>query len=869
MNLLNKLTKKNLKLNRKRTVVTIIGIILSVALVTAVATMYISGIESIKEYEKIQAGNFHVVFYNMPVKEVEVLKNNQKIEAVYTTKQLGFAYLNESKNEYKPYANVLGLTKESLKNLSIRLVEGRLPENEKEILIPTHLKTNGRVFFKVGDEIELEIGKRISNEYELNQSNPYSPDDSEEIVDKLKHNYKIVGVMERPGTNIEPYSAPGYTFVTLQNNNYGNVDAYVLIKKEALKDNEKIISNILNVDEKVFHDFSNGNFNSAEYFDKLNAAMGKAKYQFNFNRYLISLELSPLNNSYIDFTAIALIVSLIIVFTSAFCIRNSFDISIQEKVRQYGMLRSIGATKKQIKKNVYYEAFLLGLIAIPIGIICGIFASYILIIVCNFLLKDMFSNGARLTLSISWLAIIFSICLGLITIYLSAHKSARKASKISPIDSIRNSKEIKMNSKKINCPKLINTLFGIGGVISYKNLKRNKKKYRTTVISIIVSVATFISLSAFVSFMTTTIKDEMQLVDYNLSLMIKPDKDEDIYSKVLETTKLDNIDFYSVIRYKILEIDSSNYSEAYSKVDPHFNKDYPVINVLAVGEKAYNSYLKALNLKYDDIKDKGILIDTVIVREQKDNNKFITKKVKLYKYNVGDKAIGKIADNDFSIEIGNVTFEKPFSLTRDNSPMIIVSDEFYEKHLNQFDSNKNMEVFFKSGNPDKLQDEIENMLKDSNITIENIAETIKTRENVVILISIFLYGFIIVISLIGITNVFNTITTNMELRKREFASLKSIGMTKKEFNRMIGLESIFMGLKSLFFGLPIGIALSILIYRTLAYDNGTATIDYVFPYKGIIISIILVIVLISLIMKYSINKIDKHNLIETIRNENI
>ena len=393
MNLLNKLTKKNLKLNRKRTVVTIIGIILSVALVTAVATMYISGIESIKEYEKIQAGNFHVVFYNMPVKEVEVLKNNQKIEAVYTTKQLGFAYLNESKNEYKPYANVLGLTKESLKNLSIRLVEGRLPENEKEILIPTHLKTNGRVFFKVGDEIELEIGKRISNEYELNQSNPYSPDDSEEIVDKLKHNYKIVGVMERPGTNIEPYSAPGYTFVTLQNNNYGNVDAYVLIKKEALKDNEKIISNILNVDEKVFHDFSNGNFNSAEYFDKLNAAMGKAKYQFNFNRYLISLELSPLNNSYIDFTAIALIVSLIIVFTSAFCIRNSFDISIQEKVRQYGMLRSIGATKKQIKKNVYYEAFLLGLIAIPIGIICGIFASYILIIVCNFLLKDMFFSN--------------------------------------------------------------------------------------------------------------------------------------------------------------------------------------------------------------------------------------------------------------------------------------------------------------------------------------------------------------------------------------------------------------------------------------------------------------------------------------------
>ena len=138
--------------------------------------------------------------------------------------------------------------------------------------------------------------------------------------------------------------------------------------------------------------------------------------------------------------------------------------------------------------------------------------------------------------------------------------------------------------------------------------------------------------------------------------------------------------------------------------------------------------------------------------------------------------------------------------------------------------------------------------------------------NLFTLVGIFLYGFIIVISLIGITNIFNTITTNMELRKQEFAMLKSVGMTTKEFNRMIRLESLFMGVKSLFFGIPIGIALSYIIYHFLSEESG---IPYKLPIVAIIISIAVVFILISLIMKYSMSKINKQNTIETIRNENI
>ena len=193
---------------------------------------------------------------------------------------------------------------------------------------------------------------------------------------------------------------------------------------------------------------------------------------------------------------------------------------------------------------------------------------------------------------------------------------------------------------------------------------------------------------------------------------------------------------------------------------------------------------------------------------------------------------------------------------------IIVSDELFDEVA----KSPSLAIYYKSKDANKLQNELDEYLKGENYSINNIDENVKTMSNLFTLIGIFLYGFIIVISLIGITNIFNTITTNMELRKQEFAMLKSVGMTTKEFNRMIRLESLFMGVKSLFFGVPIGIVLSYVIYHFLSEESG---LPYKLPIVAIIISIAVVFILISLIMKYSTNKINKQNTIETIRNENI
>ena len=873
MNLLNKLTIKNLKLNKKRTIVTIIGIMLSVALITAVASIYYSGIKSLIKYETYEKGNFHTAFYNVPANDIDIFENNRNIETINITKNIGYAKI-DSKNENKPYVFIKAFTKNSLNNLSVKLVDGRLPQNENEIVIPTHLKTNGRLVLNIGDSINLDIGKRVLFDgSELNQNDSYQKSDEdgtgESIVDTTSKTYKIVGIIERPATNIESYSAPGYTFITYleENKISGVVDVYARFSKDGVKNSYETIANILGVDAKLFKKVNNQEVASNEELEEYLNQMDKAKYSdINVNSYLIALETNPISNSGIGSLSIVIgIVIGIILFTSIFCIKNSFDISITEKIKQYGMLRSIGATKKQIKRNVFYEATILGLIGIPLGLLLGFLASYLLIIISNYYLSGTFAEGLKLVFVFSWVAVLVAIILGIVTIYFSAFRSARRASKVSPIDSIRNSANIKINPKKIKSPKLIKSIFGMGGEISFKNLKRNKKKYRTTVISIVVSVFVFIALSGFMSIAFQYVDHEFEIYDFNISLSTSVANNES-YKKFIETTKLDNIEDYSVFRNREISFTGNHYNKEYSDLLNLALDDNKSTNlsVVSIGEEQYKKYVDSLGLNYNEIKNKAILIDKEYVSNYDKNNKLITKYIREFNFNKGDIIDATIDDKDekIEIEIGTISDIKPFGLKNIYGAMLVISDEMFDAN---FESDA-LTIYYKSNDANKLQDDLDDFLNGEDYSVNNINENVKEMKNLYALIGIFLYGFIIVISLIGITNIFNTITTNMELRKQEFAMLKSVGMTTKEFNRMVRLESLFMGIKSLLFGVPIGITLSYIIYHFLSKESG---IPYKLPILAILIAISVVFILISLIMKYGVSKINKQNTIETIRNENI
>ena len=770
--------------------------------------------------------------------------------------------MNGGKNEDKPYLYLKAYSKGSIEKLGISLVEGRLPENDNEVVISSHIKSNGGVEYKIGDELDLNLGERISDGESLGQGVALEDVENEEFVPKSEKIYKIVGIIERPNFDVEPYRAPGYTVLTILSDKYVTNNLNVYVRYKNVKKHITTTAQIIGIDEQVMKritDPSNGMISESDA-----EAFGNAKYSFSENDGLLRWENLEFNESTTNTLYAVSAVVIVIIVTSVFCIKNSFEISITEKTRQYGMLASVGATSKQIKKNVLYEGLILGIIGIPVGILSGLVAIFILLKVISNILKDF--AGIEFIYATSFLAIAISIVLASITIYLSARKSAKKASKISPIEAIRNKDDIKIKAKKLRSPKIIKRLFGVGGDISYKNLKRNRKKYRTTVISIIVSVSIFIAMSAFVQYAFDATSVYYKNYDYNLVI----NASESDINQLLEISKNDTVKKYSIARQLVLDVSGKELTNHYTNekksadegigvINPDKEKD--CITIVAVGKEEYMRFLNKNGLKYEDVKDKVILNDSA--KTYIDSKKAYSI-YRIYDYKKGNHISANIDDKSIDLEIVAIVDSVPMGLQNDyySNGMFIVSDEFLDKYKTKDDMNASLYVDFSA--PSELE---EIAKKSSGVKyVENIKTMAKTQSAIWLVISIFLYGFIAVISLIGITNIFNTITTNMELRQKEFANLKSIGMTKKEFNRMIRLESVLYGGKALIIGIPIGIGLSYLLFKSfgIGYE-----MTYELPLKAIGISIIAVVVLIWVIMRFSLKKINKQNIIETIRKDNI
>lgn len=847
MSILKRFVLKDLSLNKKRTIVTIIGIILSTALICAVSGMVTSFYKTLLEYEKNANGNFHVSIYDMEPKDVERLKKNDEIENFfYFYKQKGYSKLEESQNEYKPYLCLLGFDKASLNTL--KLVEGRLPENDNEILISYHILSNGKVKYEIGDTINLQVSDRKSGEYSLFQSNPYDEEVKENLEEKYSKEFKIVGIISRPNNIIEPYSAPGFTVVTLDND-FSSSSSENITVGFRYKDSK----NYKEKTEKILN-------------------MTNNKYVCEYNTGLLRAEGSALSNSTMSMLySVAGVVIAIIIISSVFVIKNSFSISITEKIRQYGILSSIGATSKQIKKNVLFEGFVLGVIAIPLGILGGVFAVFVLIHLINYILADSL-NGIEFIYSVPLLPILFSVIFASITIYFSTIFSARKASKISPIEAIRSNTEIKISSKKIKSSKIIKSLFKVGGDISYKNLKRNKRKYRSTVISLIVSVAIFISLSSFLDFGFKMSNEYYKELKYNLLLYaggVQTNDNEQIATTFKDISKLDNIESYSISKIKNCIISNSYLSDFGKQYYSTGEEGEQFETIIAISDETYKEFVEEIGGKIEDYEGKAILIDntTFFYNSKKKNGNLYNIKdgenIKLREF-TETKDDELIRGENINIEIAKRTEKRPMGV---EGTGIIVSDSTMEKLKNYKISN----MYIMSNNTEKLSEDIKNLINSDekyskDVRVYDYEESRKSENAMVLVVSIFLYGFITVISLIAVTNIFNTITTNMNLRQKEFAMLKSVGMTKGEFNRMIKLESIFYGSKSLIIGIPIGVIGSYFVYK--AFSEGM-DMAYKLPITAIILSIVFVFLIVGLIMKYSLDKINKQNIIETIRKENI
>ena len=660
MKILNKLTIKSLKLNKKRTLVTIIGIMLSTALITVVAGMITSGIATLKEYYKKTSGDYQVEFKDVPTQDLSYIEENRNIENYFLTSNIGYANLEGSANEDKPYVNIIGIDSSAQAKLPITIDEGRLPTNSSELLISKSIITNGEVNLQVGDKITFDVSKRLLEDKELTQDDILTPD--EHLESMYGKEYTIVGIMERLNFDLEPYSAPGYTvFTYLDVNNLGSkANIFANFTKEGAKNYQEVLCNILGLDANYEKEHN--------YIDIMELSTGKtkdeigSKYNIAINTDVLQFEGVGINSSYIRMLyLIGIIVVAIIIISSVFVIRNSFAISITERTRQYGMLSSIGATKKQIRKNVLFEGFILGIIGIPLGILLGVGVNFILSIILNNLIGKIEEN-ITFIYSLPVVAIIFSIILAGVTIYFSCRSSARRAAKVSPIDAIRSNADIKISGKKVKSPKIIKKLFGVGGDIAYKNLKRNKKKYRTTVISLVVSIAIFISITSLVQYGFNI--SNQAFTDYKYNLMVSISSAEDKNEAFNTYKKIANdeiVNSYSVTRFLFGTMDmkdvkfSNEGKKYYNSMDAMVDGATYQLIIVSVGDEEYQRYIKDLGLNYDDAKDKIILVDDFeryVYNEDGSYKKYVGD---MFDYKNGDEITFSLSGDSMKVASGVTT----------------------------------------------------------------------------------------------------------------------------------------------------------------------------------------------------------------------
>lgn len=812
MNILMKLTKRNLILNRKRTITRVIGIILSVALICAVSGMFTSFRETLIENDIAGMGYYHIAINGVDQDDLKRFRLNKDVKDVYTTYVLGtFDFINV--NDVALDFTVYSLSRDDFDSLSYKILEGSFPSNSDEVLISESLK----------NETDYEIGDYIDLNFD-NTSNK---------------KYKITGITHRRKNSFE-------NFVITTGYETDNIWAYLSLNKP--RDYKNSFMELLGVND----------YDELVYNYKVN------DYTFVINNNLLRWEVFAFSDSTISMllTVVSVVIAIILI-VSVFCISASFAISTTEKMKMYGMLSSVGATQKQIKKSVLLEGLILGLVGIPLGILCGFLAVFILIKVVNLLLGEfLFNNLDGLVFKVSFLPIFLGVVLGFLTIYFSSIRSAKRASKVSPIENLRSTNDIKISSKKLKVPKMVNCLFKTGGMLAYKNLRRSKRKYRVTVISLTISIFVFIAMFSFINNAFEEAGRYYQDYTYNMEVYVSYDDKVDDIDKILNINEINKsyLLYDSLYSGRVLDNDKINYYEDDNDTDLDIGMS---IIIMSLNEESFKEYTGRLGLKYDDIKNKGILINEHSYYSNIKNKEVITDR---YKYKKGDIVNMKYENtngtiNELSVPLALSTYLRPIGLENVyyQGGYLIVNKDYY-KDLD-FYLNK---IMIETDAPNEVEDEIEKI--NNMFSINNFTVQAQNERAMVIVISIFLYGFIVVITLIGVTNIFNTLTSNMELRQKEFAMLKSIGMTKQEFNRMINLETLFYSVKSLIYGIILGILGSYLIHLGFSEKVSTA---YSLPLKAIVISIIFVFVIVYIIMKYSMSKINKQNIIETIRKENI
>ena len=842
MDVLNKLTIRHLKLNKRRTLVTIIGIMLSCALMLGIGLLISSARESAIESVKKYSGDQHAYVLDLSSDEYSKLLKNDKIDKIEYSSYLGF-----SEYEYRDSEYTLAFVAASESYFEhLTLLDGRMPKNENEILIPKALNEK----YKLGSNMNIELYYYYNGDSYIPAYNISMYSDLEKKGAGSK-SFKVVGIIEN---DIYSYYNM-FNVITLNKNHYkDHMNCFLYMKK--LKDTYDVVESIV----KEFNLSANAtstNFSLLELY-------GASKF------------------SNLTSTMVTLLVFVLTILSigCAIVIYNSFAISVMERKRQFGLLSSVGATKRQIRKTVFFEALVVGIIGMLLGIVASFLGIGLVILIINNLISDML--GTTLKLAAYPLFVIIPLIFMVITIFISVFIPAHRASKFSPVELLRQSDDIKIKARKLKTPKFIRKIFGIEGEIALKNIKRNKKKYRITVLSLFVSIVLFITFSSYMTYMTKSADTYMDDMDSNAIINLDRYSGDKVQKFMEDIVKDKNVSNYMSINTYSLDTslnvkDKSIYTlEFYNMIKDYLNDDSMQVAIYELDKDNYNKLLSKIGKK----EVKPILFNTYTmtifgedsVRKDvfnKYNNNF-NKEVSLCKKFVTSDgqwdSSCKYQIDDYYI--ANFEYYNDY-IFKQLYDFVFIVPMGYFGDLSKFSYSAYSQVYLDVEDDTSFREALESKAKeyDTSYYYHNYSEEQKQTKSLLLALKILIYGFVVLVTSIGVTSVFNTISTSMNLRKSEFAMLRSMGLTRHGFNKMLLCESLFFGLKSLLYALPVSFV--IVFYLNDMSKSIVTFNETIIPWNSIIIATIGVFVIVLISVMYSTRKIKKENILEAIREENI
>lgn len=837
------ITSKYLKVQKKRSVLTVIGIILSVALITGVGAIFMSMFDAQMRVTIRENGSYHAAVKNVPGDKVGLLCQNAGLDTAGVAENMGFAAYatNRNSQSYPPYKylSVMALDGNAMTLLPYELEEGRMPTADGELAVDYWtLKYMGEDV-KLGSTIAIDLGSRsLPDGTPLESSDVSSP--KEQFTKRETRQYKLVGLLK-----------PRYIF----DRNFGRAVAF--LDPAALP---KTDGYTVYLKAKSINDIQ-GQIKRMVSATGLTIAEGKSEVSFNDR--ILRLYAQSVNEMLNDTVIIVfgVIILLVIVATIA-VIYNAFNISVIERVSQFGLLRCVGATPRQIRNIVFREALILGAIGIPIGIVCGTIAMAIVFAVISSVAPDMIMGGLRLVMS-PYL-VIASVLIGSFTIYLSAFLPARKAGRISPMEAVRGTGAFKKEKfRKSDRHRIVLRLLGAEGWMAWKNLGRNRKRFYVTVFSMVISIVLFIVFSSLVQFaFQSGAVESADVPSYTITTRSSRASLE-ISDKELATIRnMQGVDY--VLRHSaayggeaVIPVDKLNDRAIdFLRGEYGFEVDGSDVaklvngNLLCYGDESYTILKQKLGIgQMDDdafIRGDGIILINGAAFYDSENNKDVL--TDLTKLSVGDTIDVSYPipneEGDESEQVEMVTRTvKVLAVVEEglagevrstNGGIMSVGSEKLFGELSRIVPYPSQLIVMMKDDADHSQ--IKPYLEgyDGEYNVYDYGEAAKSQMQVWVVLSIFLYGFVSVISLIGCLNIINTISTNIILRTRELSVMRAIGMAEGNVRKMIAMESILHGAAAALIGSVAGTALSWLVYSTM---TSVREFPWTLPWQQILIAV--------------------------------